>query len=290
MLFRVQETDLSKTFYITEVFSEHPYGGNQLATFVDAASIPAGDMQKIARAINFAETTFIVGGEAGQAFDVRIFTPSAELPFAGHPTLGSAYIAREIIARAPLREVRLNLKVGEIPVTFAADGVCWMRQQAPEFGATVDRSRVASALGLEPEDLMADFPCQHVSTGLPFLIAPVKSLAELRAISISSNDFGEGLFAFCAEGYEPGQAIAARMFASSYGVSEDAATGSANGCLAAYLCEHRFFGETDVDVKVGQGYEVSRPSQLYLRAAKTNGIEIDVGGRVRLVAAGEWYL
>lgn len=282
---------MKKQFYITEVFAERPYGGNQLGTLLDAEDIETGVMQQVARGFNFSETTFFCGGDLESGFDVRIFTPSAELPFAGHPTLGSAFLARHLYCDASVKRLELNLGVGKIPVTFGDDDVLWMRQNQPVFGDKVERGRVAAFLGLEPDDILADFPCQYVSTGLEFLIVPVKSLERLQAIRVSGDEFGHGLFAFCPEGYEDGQDIAARMFAAGYGVTEDPATGSANGSLASYLVEHRFFGEDSVEARVGQGYEIERPSQLYLDAKKRDAeFEINVGGKVRIVANGEWHV
>ncbi|MEX2327646.1 MAG: PhzF family phenazine biosynthesis protein, partial [Pseudomonadales bacterium] len=171
---------MSRTFYITEVFSEAPYGGNQLATVLDASGISMEEMQKIARGFNFSETTFIVGGNHKDGFDVRIFTPAGELPFAGHPTLGSAYLARQLYCRGDESVVQLNLGIGPIPVTFADDDVLWMKQKAPVFGDIIAREQVAATLGLSVADLSDTNPCQYVSTGLEFLIVPLVSHSALQ--------------------------------------------------------------------------------------------------------------
>lgn len=282
---------MSHTFIITEVFAEAPYGGNQLATLLDAGDVPGESMQRIARAFNFSESTFVTGGDLESGFDVRIFTPSAEIPFAGHPTLGTAFVIRERLLDAPVSSLTLNLGVGKIAVTFADDGVIWMRQKTPDFGETVSRDRVAAELGLDRSDISGKAPCRFVSTGLEFLIVPLSSMAALKSARARGNEFDHGLLAFCEEGYDPDQQLAARMFASHFGVIEDPATGSANGCLAAYLVEHAWFGEETeaIDIRVGQGYEIGRPSQLYLRVSRPDGIyQIDVGGKVRIAARGEW--
>lgn len=280
---------MSHPFVITEVFAEAPYGGNPLATLLDAGDIPIEEMQQIARAFNFSESTFIVGGDAESGFDVRIFTPTAEIPFAGHPTLGTSYVIRDRLMDASAATLTLNLGVGKIPVTFADDGVIWMRQNAPVFGETVSRDRVATELGLDMSDVSEGAPCKFVSTGLEFLIVPLTSMAALKSARARGGAFDHGLLAFCTEGYSPEQQLSARMFASHFGVIEDPATGSANGCLAAYLLEQDWFGGNEVEVKVGQGYEIGRPSQLYLSASKSNGsYEIAVGGKVHIAAEGEW--
>lgn len=279
---------MKKTFYITEVFAEAPYGGNQLATLIDAHDIPEAAFQRIARAFNFSESTFFMGGDADRGFDVRIFTPTDELPFAGHPTLGSAFIAREFLG-ASGNEIALNLGVGRIPVTADERGVLWMRQRSPTFGEPAGPGRVADSLGLDATAIMPQLPCERVSTGLEFLIVPVRSLADLQACRPNPRLLEAPTLVFACEGYDADQAIAARMFAPGLGVMEDPATGSANGCLASYLLRHKVLGSQEIDVAVGQGYEIQRPSQLYLRASRDGETyEINVGGRVRLAGEGQW--
>lgn len=280
---------MARKFFITDVFSEGPYAGNQLATMPDASGISTEEMQQIARAFNFAETTFITGGSLEKGFDVRIFTPNSELPFAGHPTLGTSYLIRNEILKLDVRELTLNLGVGPIPVTFADDGVLWMTQNQPEFGSLFDPGDVAIELGLEATDIDAKFPCRNVSTGLEFLLVPLVSYTALKKAYLGQSQLAQTYFLFCAGGYNSEQQIQARMFAAKLGVEEDPATGSANGCLAAYLAEYEYFGRGPVDVRVGQGYEIERPSQLYLKSEKrTDEFSIRVGGKVRVVAEGEW--
>ncbi|MCB1692823.1 MAG: PhzF family phenazine biosynthesis protein, partial [Pseudomonadales bacterium] len=152
---------------------------------------------------------------------------------------------------------------------------------------------VARSIGLDRDDIARDYPCEFVSTGLEFLIVPVRSLEALRRIRMTGNEFGRGLYAFCEQGYDSTQDLAARMFARSLGVFEDAATGSAAGCLAGYLSKHGLGVAADGHVRasLAQGYEVGRPSALYLDACRTGeAFEIRVGGRVRFVAEGEWLL
>lgn len=282
---------MAKKFYISEVFAEGPYAGNQLATLPDAAAISSEEMQQIARAFNFPETTFITGGTLQAGFDVRIFTPNSELPFAGHPTLGTSFIIRNELLRTDAERINLNLGVGTIPVEFADNGVLWMTQKAPVFGETFDPAAAAAALGLDVSDVDQRFPCQRVSTGLEFILVPLASPQALSRASGRDGVFATGCLAFCAGGYSADQQIQARMFAAALGVSEDPATGSANGCLAAYLSEYQYFGSPDVQVVVGQGYEIARPSQLYLQASKRAGSHvIRVGGKVRLVARGDWLV
>lgn len=278
---------MGRLFYITDVFHHGAYTGNQLATVADSSGLSSDEMQSIAAEFGFAETTFLMGGDASRGFDVRIFGPGGELPFAGHPTLGSAYVIRDHVAGLDTDLVELNLRVGKIPVTFSKDGVLWMRQNEPVFGDSPSREEVADGLSLSPADVDGDHPAQHVSTGLDFLIVPLVSMEALKRCVVE-RPF-RGAFVFCRGGYGEGQSIAARNIWTDGGRNlEDAATGSASGCLASYLVEHEYLGSNRVDVSLGQGYEMGRPSTLHLRASVEGGrYDINVGGRVQLVARGE---
>jgi trans-2,3-dihydro-3-hydroxyanthranilate isomerase len=286
------------TFYIVDVFAEEKYAGNQLAVFRDAGELAGTEMQKLAKEMNYSETTFILSEEASKGgYEVRIFTPDAEIPFAGHPTLGTAYVIQREIIGKPADQVVLNLKVGQIPVSFSykaeAADVLWMRQRPPVAGKVVDPGVMAAVLGLGDDEIDPGFPVQEFSTGLPFVVVPLKNLAGLRRIRVSEerlNRLIDGLdakaiLAFCPEAYKKRHDIAARVFAGFYGVPEDPATGSANGCLAGYLVHHRYFGRDSIELKVDQGFEIGRPSLLLLKAERTAGeIEVNVGGSVVMVA------
>jgi trans-2,3-dihydro-3-hydroxyanthranilate isomerase len=288
------------TFYIVDVFAEHEFAGNQLAVFTNARGVAPRTMQKIARETNFSETTFIISDkENNGGWNVRIFTPEEEVPFAGHPTLGSAYVIQQMLIRSEMTEVRLNLKVGQIPVQFKyqgkTPGILWMKQKTPIFGKHFNAGRTAKALGLKLADIDRRFPVQAVSTGLPFIIAPLKKLNAVKNAMMHIAEFKSLLkgaaarcvLVFCRQTYGVHNDLNVRVFAPFYGVPEDPATGSANGCLAGYLVKTRYFGTDAISVKVEQGYEIGRPSRLYLKARKIKGkIEVLVGGKVRLVAKG----
>jgi trans-2,3-dihydro-3-hydroxyanthranilate isomerase len=286
-------------FSIVDVFAEEKYAGNQLAVVRPAEGLPDSVMQKIARETNFSETTFVLGDRKRRGgYDVRIFTPAAELPFAGHPTLGTAFVIQQDLIKKPVRKVVLNLKVGAIPVTFAYRGqkpdVLWMKQIEPRFGVTLEDRRVAALLGLRPEDLDPRFPVEEVSTGIPFVIVPVKTLEAVKRSAVRTDKLaglgseGKAFLLFAPQVSRPGNDLHVRVFAHGYGVAEDPATGSANGCLAGYLVRHRFLGGPRIDIRVEQGQEIGRPSLLLLRAAETAGkIDVLVGGRVVPVARGK---
>lgn len=288
-------------FYIVDVFSEQKYAGNQLAVFRDTKNLSTQEMQRIAKEINYSETTFITSEvpENG-GYSVRIFTPEQELPFAGHPTLGTAFILQQEIIQQPVETVILNLQVGQIPVTLnyanAEIDILWMRQNAPVFGQQFDRAAIAPLLNLAPEQI-DEAAIEEVSTGVPFIIVPLKTQAALKQAKVNKAQFfklietteAKAILVFCPETYNPENQLSVRVFADGLGIPEDPATGSANGCLAGYLVQHKYFGEASIDLRVEQGYEMGRPSLLLLKAEqRTDAIQVEVGGKVILIARGEF--
>lgn len=290
------------SFCMVDVFAERKYTGNPLAVFTHAGSLTTEQMQQIAREINFSETTFILSPEPRNGgYDVRIFTPARELPFAGHPTLGTAFILQQEVIRQPVAAITLNLAVGQIPVTIAphpsASPILWMQQQPPTFGAVIPAVAIAPVLSLDPTDIDPRFPIQEVSTGVPFIIVPLKSLAALQRIRVQTEQLitlveslqAKEVFVFCPETRHPENQFSARMFAPLMGIAEDPATGAANGCFAAYLVHHRYLGTDSIQVRVEQGYDMGRPSLLRLQAEQiANQISVRVGGSVVMVARGEF--
>ena len=289
-------------FFITDVFTSHRYGGNPLATFIDCESLSDREMQQIAKEINFSETTFITSRQPKNGgYDVRIFTPNAEIDFAGHPTLGTAHIIRNKLRLENENNISLNLRVGQIPVTFeevaGKPPMLWMKQMTPQFGKQLDANILGGVLGIAQSDIDENFPIEEVSTGFPTLVVPLKNLAALKRAKINRDEYfalvsdawAKIILVFSPEGYEKNQRLSVRVFGDYYGIAEDAATGSSNGCLAAYLTRHKLLGSSNVEVAVGQGYEMGRPSTLLLRAKESdNGIEVLVGGSVVDVAEGLW--
>ena len=178
------------TFSIVDVFAEKKYAGNQLAVFRNAGSLSSDEMQQIAREINFSETTFILSDEQRDGgFDVRIFTPGEEVPFAGHPTLGTAHIIREEMLQGKAGKVTLNLKVGQTPVAFGLEGYGWMKQIEPVFGQQHKLEALAPVLGLNVGEIDIRFPIQEVSTGLPFFIVPLKTMLALKKARIDRQRY-----------------------------------------------------------------------------------------------------
>jgi trans-2,3-dihydro-3-hydroxyanthranilate isomerase len=292
-------------FVQLDVFASRPLEGNPLAVFLDARGLSGGQMQAIAREMNLSETTFILPRDAAEERErgtrVRIFTVQEELPFAGHPTLGTAAVIR---GNSRAEQVWLDLDVGKIPVDFtespeagAASGARFgeMLQRDPEFGATHDREAVAALAGLAVDDLASDVPIQTVSTGVAFAIAPVRTLAAMRRLQLNlalAAQYGERsdakfFYFVCRETEDAAARLHARMLFYN---GEDPATGSAAGCCAAWIVAHGVVAP-DERVLIEQGIEMQRPSRIFVRAGKSAGrVErVRVGGYALEVARGELF-
>ncbi|MEH7246917.1 PhzF family phenazine biosynthesis protein [Neobacillus niacini] len=288
-------------YSIVDVFSQGKYTGNQLAVFKNTGNISDSEMQQIAKEINFSETTFILSDkEKAGGYDVRIFTPNEEVPFAGHPTLGTAYIIRNEILNEPSDKLLLNFKGGQILVSFDnQEEILWMKQYKPTFGRIFDTNKVFEVLNIDKEYIDDRFPIQEVSTGLSVIIVPLKSLEAVKKVNINREKYfkliehtdAKAILVFCPEAYNSENDLNVRDFADYYGIPEDAATGSSNGCLASYLVKYRYFGKSEINISVEQGYEIKRPSLLFLKASEDTGeITVFVGGKVEKIAQGEWFL
>jgi len=285
-------------FYIVDVFAERKFEGNQLAVFICEDVLFEAEMQKIAKEMNYSETTFITSKEN---YDVRIFTPEVELPFAGHPTIGTAHVIQQELIKGNTKTLLLNLKIGPIPVLFKYKSgkvdVIWMEQNPPTFGRFFDIELISQILNLDEFDIDDRFPIQEVSTGGPFIIVPLKTLDALKrakvdvdkCLELLEKTDAKSILIFCPETRNKGNDLSVRVFAHYHGIPEDPATGSGNGCLAAFLVKHQYFIKNKIDVRVEQGYEVGRPSLLYLRAEEGDEgkISVSVGGKSFIVAQGE---
>ena len=288
-------------FYIVDVFTERRFSGNQLAVIVDRSNLSSEQMQDIAREMHFSETAFINPVPVkSNHYLVRIFTPEHEVPFAGHPVLGTAFVIREGIMERPDPVIYLDLPVGPIPIQYSPElgkpPVFWMKQNEPVFGGNINTVEVAEALSLSVDDLDTGYPVEEVSTGLPFIIVPVRTLEAVRSARIRMDAYlkliasteAKALHLFCPKTYNPDHTLNTRMFGPYYGVPEDPATGSANGCLAAYLFKNRYFDIIPTEILVEQGYEIHRPSLIVCRVHEESGkIIVEVGGSVIMVARGE---
>jgi len=278
-------------FVQVDVFTQTPLAGNPLAVFTDARGLNDGEMQALAREMNLSETTFIfprdAATESREGKKVRIFTVEEELPFAGHPTLGTAlhlYASEFAPNSKKPAQITLDLRAGKIPVRFSADsenaganrvdGQVFgeMRQRDPEFGTTLSREEVARVIGIAVDEISSVWPIRPVSTGLTFTIVPFrnqKTLSDLRSSYAQAAEFlkntGANFFYFlCPERREGRLEARARMF--FYG-GEDPATGSAAGCAVSWLVKHGI-AKSDEQVLIRQGIECRRPSEMYVRATR----------------------
>lgn len=293
-------------FIQLDVFTKTPLTGNPLAIFADGRGLSDQQMQALAREMNLSETTFVLPREpqveAQQGKRVRIFTVEEELPFAGHPTLGTALYVHSTAASGA-DEIVLDLNVGKIGVRFrsesnhrsnrvAGDVFGEMRQRDPEFGPTLPPDKVASVLGSEGSEIAAEWPSQIVSTGLPFAIVPIrdsKTLANLKPDLVKAGALLEGTGArFCyfisPEEREGRLEVRARMF--FYG-GEDPATGSAAGCAISWMVRHGV-AKSDEQILIHQGVEARRPSEIFVRATRDGEkvTNVRVGGYAAEVLRG----
>jgi trans-2,3-dihydro-3-hydroxyanthranilate isomerase len=293
----------NRRFYIVDVFAEKKYTGNQLAVFRDTEGLSDNEMLEITKEIDYSETTFILSDKMNNnGFDVRIFTPQEEVPFAGHPTLGTAFIIQSEIINRPVNQVNLNVKIGQIPVTISyvnkRPQILWMTQVPPEFYHSFTSDHISEILSLDPSDIDSRYPIEEVSTGLPFIIVPLTSLDAIQRVCIDKEKYfkliasirAKAILTFCPETVKKDNDLHVRVFTDYYGMPEDPATGSANGCLAGYLVKHSYFTSPLINIRVEQGYEIGRPSLLYLKAEKKKSfpITIQVGGKVIPIARGEF--
>jgi trans-2,3-dihydro-3-hydroxyanthranilate isomerase len=281
-----------------DVFTDRALTGNALAVFLDGRGLSTEQMQALAREMNLSETTFILPGDVAaektRGVRVRIFTVQEELPFAGHPTLGTAFVLR---GQSGAPEVRLDLSVGTIPVRFtqepAQPAFGEMTQKNPEFGAIYNAKDVARFAGLSAADFDDSAPIQTVSTGVPFTIAALRSLKTLQNLRLDLDGAAEYLarsggkffYFVCRETVDPKARLHARM---KFYNGEDPATGSAAGCCVAWMVAHGV-AASDEQVLIEQGLEVHRPSCIFVRATKQDNqvINVRVGGNCAEVLRGE---
>ncbi|CAM3038921.1 PhzF family phenazine biosynthesis protein [Paenibacillus sediminis] len=285
-------------YYVVDVFAEQKYQGNPLAVFLPDQECSKIEMQQIAREINYSETTFIMSGKKQDGgYDVRIFTPDREVPFAGHPTLGTAFIINQLLEQSQCDQVILNLGVGQIPVNITEEELS-MEQKGPDFRTVIEQPEVmAEILQINVEDINCNYPIQVVSTGLPSIIVPLHTLDAVKRCSIHHEKFQAfidhtvkaGVLVFAPESEKEENDLRVRVFMDDTGFLEDPATGSANGNLAGYLLEHNFYNTPKINLRVEQGYEMGRPSLIKVEAEKVGRqFRINIGGKVFLVAKGEW--
>lgn len=273
-------------YEVWDVFTTKAFGGNPLGVFFDADGLSTEQMFAVTREMNHSETTFVT-----RAGKVRIFTATQELPFAGHPVLGTAFALRR--QQPGAKRITVRVPQGDVPVDFEGN-VGMMLQARPEFRETHEASVIAPMLGVKVEDIDARYPIENVSTGRPNLIVMLKTMATMKAVKLNwgalteyfaKGDVQRGIYLLTQDVLEKGSAVHARKLTPRL---EDPATGSAAGCAAAYLVKHGIVPSGKV-ARMEQGHLMQRPSELLLAAVKQgNGAvdEVRVGGSSVLVLEG----
>ncbi|WKA59501.1 PhzF family phenazine biosynthesis protein [Planococcus shenhongbingii] len=300
-------------YELIDVFTSRPFGGNQLAVFHDEIELSAETMQKIARELNLSETVFIRPPSNQEHHkNLRIFTPKIELPMAGHPTVGAAFVLASkgiIPTEAGTNEWLLEEQIGEVPVTVYKEAMeitkVEMTQPLPVFGSPFQKpGLVADLLSLSPKDLDNCFPIQSVSSGIPFLFIPVRSLNAMKEINFradiwerqfSQNQYTQHIFVFTMQTEEKQSTVHSRMFAPAMGIQEDPATGAASGPLGAYLVEHGMIPATTDGtylIRSEQGFEIERPSYIDITIVKKGSTikEVKIGGQAVTMGKGQIIL
>jgi trans-2,3-dihydro-3-hydroxyanthranilate isomerase len=289
---------MPKKCVFIDVFTDQPYGGNQLAVFPEANGLTAEQMQKLANEINYSETTFVSKWNAPDAdYVVRIFTLEQELPFAGHPVLGTAFTIMRTQDKWH-ETLRLKTKVGVIPVK-KENGELWMTQNPLEFlGVHTDKEVVASLINLTPDEISDDLPVEVVSTGNSMLIIPIKDLDAIKRAEGNAQNLKKfcqkhdvvGPYVFTLQTTNMSTRVHTRFFAPHMGILEDAATGSAAGPLTGYLLKHDIFGRS-FEIVNEQGLEMGRPSRIHMRGMLNNGsYAVEIGGQCAYVGQGEFVI
>jgi trans-2,3-dihydro-3-hydroxyanthranilate isomerase len=296
-------------FVQIDVFSSKRLQGNPLAVFLDARGLTDAEMQDLAREINLQETTFVLRREPAvereHGVRVRIFTPEEEIPFGGHPTLGTVMVLRNRLlsgkTAAPVTQIVLDLKVGRIPVAFTDDGsgaaFGEMQQIEPVFGQLHQRNTVAALIGVSPLEIGDEGPLQTVSTGLPYAIVPLKNLRTLQSLNPDSRKVRAyfehaadmtDFYYITRDTQDPAVDVRARGL---YSTGEDAATGSAAGCAISWMVRNGA-AKSGQTVHIEQGVEMKRPSQIFARAEKQGDkiLNVRVGGHAVEVMEGEYSL
>lgn len=300
-------------YYLVDVFTSLKDGGNQLAVFIDYENkVSKENMLKIARELNFPEITFIKKNHTNEKFDVRIFTPEYEVPFAGHPSLGTAFIISKYLLPKPKERITLNLKHSKIIVDLTSvndvDKSNFIMEQAePEFITTYNHQEISDGLGIEFKALNKQKPIEEISTGLPYIIISVINLERINQIKLDSrkvinfliqnkkhktnsqSGLTTSLFFVTEETFEKSNNFNARMFCvENKNLIEDAATGSANGCFLAYLLKNE---STKISATTEQGFQMNRKSYINLEGMlKDNKYTLRIGGQVVDVGKGKWKI
>ncbi|MCD0466212.1 PhzF family phenazine biosynthesis protein [Flavobacterium sp. ENC] len=281
-------------FYIIDVFAENKYAGNQLAVFLEAGNLSSEEMQRIAKEINFAESTFITKLDfENNSAEIRIFTPASEMKFAGHPIIGTSWVLIHKIFKNEPDAITLKVPIGEIAIRKTED-LIWLQAAQPEFLNVFDKEDFLSFSTLKSEDFEDQYPIQEVTTGSAFVIVPLKDQKALEALVLDKDKTNEWLMKNCKTNHRAlyfycleDSKIISRMLCVEYNqLVEDAATGSASTCLQAFLLKYH---SAKIETINHQGDFINRPSRIYFKGELTeNEYTIQIGGKSQFIAKGDW--
>ncbi|PKB15694.1 PhzF family phenazine biosynthesis protein [Flavobacterium sp. 5] len=281
-------------FYIVDVFAEKKYAGNQLAVFLDAKNLSTEEMQKIAREINFAESTFIteIQPESNSAA-IRIFTPEKEMQFAGHPIIGTSWVLMNKIVENNPQNFKLSVPIGEIPIQQSIDLV-WLQAAQPQFWDVFSKEDFLSFSNLKNTDFDSEFQIQEVTTGSAFVIVPLKEIKALDNLKLDLVKTNEWLIANCKTAhralyfycFDKGELYSRMLCVENNQLVEDAATGSASTCLQAFLLKYH---SQEIKSVNHQGDFMNRPSRIHFDGELAgDNFDIKIGGKTQFIAKGEW--
>lgn len=285
---------MSLPFYIVDVFADKKYAGNQLAVFLEAQNLSSEEMQQIAREINFAESTFItkLDRENSKA-EIKIFTPSQEMQFAGHPIIGISWVLIHKIFENSPENIILNVPIGPIQIN-QSEGLIWLKAAQPKFWDIFSKEDITVFSNLKSHDFENQFPIQEVTTGSAFVMVGLSSKKALENLVLDKDKTDDWLKKNCKTShralyfyYLEGSKLFSRMLCIEHNqLVEDAATGSASTCLQAFLLKYH---KPEFELINYQGDYIGRPSQIYFKGKLTdNQFDIKIGGEAQSVAKGEW--
>lgn len=287
-------------FYVANVFAQEEYAGNHVSVVCGAATLSDQRMQAIAREIGPA--AFLMSDEAEDGrYRLRVFTPAREIMYCGHPVLGAAHVIQTELLSEPVAQIEIDMPAARMCIDLRHEDRALRSLSMPQdeavFGPVLDRGSVARCLrDVSTEELDSDHPVQEVSTGLPYVVVPVRTLEALQRLSIDETAFARMtagseakiMLLFATETVSSENDVHMRVFTHYYGVPEDPGTGSAGGALGAYMVDQNYFGREQLEVRVEQGYAIDRPALLEVEAARSpTGIDVTVAGQVITVARGE---
>ena len=281
-------------FYIVDVFAEKKYAGNQLAVFTDADALSVVEMQKIAREINFAESTFITKLDPENNFaEIRIFTPEYEMQFAGHPIIGTSWVLMNRIFENTPKKITLSVPIGNIPI-YQSEDLVWLQAAQPQFLDTFLATDFLNFSNLKSPDFDDKFPIQEVTTGSAFVIVPLKNKKVLEHLILDKVKMDEWFHAHCKTNHraiyfyclEEKNLISRMLYIEDNQLKEDSATGSASTCLQAFLLKYY---SPEIQITNHQGEFINRSSQIYFDGKLSeNHFDVRIGGKTQFIAKGEW--